>query len=258
MPRRRLQADGMTAEFVFDRRQELQALRELMQQRRPLLIHGPAAVGKTLLLRRVLPEFPDVLYCSDSRTMLNILRVLATTLLELGSARILRASGRDGAEGIATKSAVALKGIVMDALCEGHFAIALDHVTCPTASYASTVREFIGWASTPVIAVARSAHMEHMGSLHRLFSDRRDRFELRNFNPATAKLFARDSVDRAGLSAENMDDFLRGILAVSEGNPGAILTLVEMAKLSQYRSADRIKLTPLCIDFRLNWRSEAG
>ena len=100
--------------------------------------------------------------------------------------------------------------------------------------------------------------MEDVGSLHPLFSDRRDRFELRNFNLATAKLFARDCVDRAGLSAENMDDFLRGILAVSKGNPGAILTLVEMAKLSKYRSTDYVKLTPLCIDFRLNWRSGAG
>jgi hypothetical protein len=177
--------------------------------------------------------------------------------LELGSARILRASGRNGAEGLATKSAVSLKGIVLDALREGHFAIALDHVTCPTASYASTVREFIGWASTPVIAVARSAHMEDIGSLHQLFSDRRNRFELCNFNPTAAKLFARDSADRAGLSAENMDDFLRAILAVSGGNPGAILRLVKMAKLSTYRSADHIKLTPLCIDFRLNWRSRA-
>jgi hypothetical protein len=245
----------MTAEFVFDRRQELQALRELILERRPLLIHGPAAVGKTLLLRTVLAEFPDVLYCPDSRTMLNILRVLATALLQRGSARILRASGRHGPEGVASRSAVALKGIVLDALRGGHFAVALDHVACPAASYAATVREFIGWASTPVIAVARSAHMEDIGSLHRLFSDRRDRFELRNFNPATAKLFARDSVARAGLSAENMDDFLREIHAVSKGNPGAILTLVEMAKLSKYRSADHIKLAPLGIDFRLEWRS---
>jgi hypothetical protein len=43
-------------------------------------------------------------------------------------------------------------------------------------------------------------------------------------------------------------------LEFSEGNPGAIVALVEMAKYTKYRSDEHIKITPLYIDFRMNWK----
>jgi len=46
----------------------------------------------------------------------------------------------------------------------------------------------------------------------------------------------------------------RPLLEFSQGNPGAILSLLEMATHPKYRSADHIKITPLYLDFRLNWK----
>lgn len=44
-------------EFILDREGERQSIRQRLAKRRPFLIHGPTGVGKTLLLRSLLPEF---------------------------------------------------------------------------------------------------------------------------------------------------------------------------------------------------------
>lgn len=156
-------------------------------------------------------------------------------------------------DGIQAKSAVSLKGIVMDALREGSYSVVLDHVDRPSQSFAAAVREVIGWCSTPVISVARSSHMEDTGFLQPLYSDRHDRYELKNFDSARAEQFAQAMVQRAGLSASNMQEFLGKVLELSEGNPGAILSMLQMAKYPKYRTDEHIKISPLYIDFRMNW-----
>jgi hypothetical protein len=43
------------------------------------------------------------------------------------------------------------------------------------------------------------------------------------------------------------------VLELSERNAGAILSMLDMAKYPKYRSDEHIKITPLYIDFRMNW-----
>ena len=77
----------MMPEAIYDRGEERQAIGLRLAKRRPFLIHGPTGVGKTLLLRNLLPEFPTVLYCEDSTTTNVVFRSLAHTLLRLHSPR---------------------------------------------------------------------------------------------------------------------------------------------------------------------------
>jgi hypothetical protein len=95
--------------------------------------------------------------------------------------------------------------------------------------------------------------MENTGFLQPLYSDRSEKYEIRNFETAVAEQFAREMVDRAGLSAQNMVEFLDKVLEFSDGNPGAIVSMLQMAKYPKYRSDEHIKITPLYIDFRMNW-----
>ena len=48
-------------------------------------------------------------------------------------------------------------------------------------------------------------------------------------------------VGRTNLTASNMNEFLSKILQFSEGNRGAIVTLVETAKYPKYRSDEHIR-----------------
>jgi hypothetical protein len=238
-------------ESIFDRQEERQRIDLFLVRRRPFLIYGPSGVGKTLLLRSVLPEFRSVLYCEDSATTNVMFRSLARSLLRLQSPRAFKVFRDEDA--IMTKSAVSLKGIVMDALREGEYSIVLDHLKRPSYSFASAVREVMGWGSTPVSAMARSSHMEDTGFLQPLYADRSQKCEIRNFNDATAQEFARERIKRSGLSGTNISEFLDKVLEFSGGNPGAIIALIDMATSPKYRSQEHIKITPLYIDFSMNW-----
>jgi hypothetical protein len=240
-------------ESIFAREDERQGIGQRLAKGRPFLIHGPAGVGKTLLLHSLLPEFSSVLYCQDSATTHVVFRNLAHSLLRLRSPHAQTAFRNE--EAIKTKSTVSLKGIVLDALHEGQYSIVLDHLKRPSYSLAAAVREIMGWGSTPVSAVARSSHMEDTGFLQPFYSDRSEKYEIRNFEYAVAEQFAREVVARTNLTASNLNEFLDKILEFSDGNPGAIVALVEAAKHPKYRSDEHIKVTPLYIDFRLNWSS---
>jgi hypothetical protein len=240
----------MADDSIFDREQERQRIDQFLSRRKPFLLHGPAGVGKTLLLRSVLSRFRSVLYCEDSSTTNVVFRSLALRLLRSKNARACKAFLDEDA--ITGKSAVSLKGIVMDALREGEYSIVLDHLKRPSYAFASAVREIVGWGSTPVSAVARSAHMEDTGFLQPLYGDRSQKCEIYNFGEATAGKFAREMIHRLGLSGANVSEFLEKVLEFSAGNPGAIIALIDMARYPKYRSQEHIKITPLYIDFRMS------
>ncbi len=126
-----LTARGMqTSNFIFGREEELQTLKLRLLKRKPFLLHGPSGVGKTLLIHSLLPEAPAVLYCENSTTTQVVFRSVAQALLERRDPRV-HAACRNGG-GIQAKSAVSLKGIVMDALREGNFWIVMDHLNRPS------------------------------------------------------------------------------------------------------------------------------
>ena len=239
----------MTSDFIFGRQEERQRIDQFLVKRRPFLLFGPSGVGKTLLLRNALSEFRSVLYCEDSTTINVVFRNLASSLLRLDSPRAKKAFHDEN--GIVKKSAISLKGIVIDALREGDYSIVLDHLGRPSYAFASAVREINSWGSTPVNAVARSSHMEDTGFLQPLYGDRSQKCEIRNFDDATAEQFAREMIKRRRLSGANMADFVNKVLEFSTGNPGAIITMIDMARYPKYRSEDHIKISPLYIDFRM-------
>jgi len=238
-------------EFIFAREEEQQGIRQRLSKGRPFLLHGPSGVGKTLLLRNVLTEIPSVLYCGNSATTQTVFRSIARQLLHAGNSRAQKVFHDE--KSIDAKSAVSLKGIVLDALKNGNYTVVLDHIKCPSHSFAAVVREVVGWASTPVSTVAQSSHMEDVGFLQPLYSDRSEKYEIRNFDNSTAEQFALEIIRRTGLEAPNLNDFVGKLLEFSEGNPGTIVSLIQMAKHPKYRLDEHIKITPLYIDFRMNW-----
>ena len=82
------------------------------------------------------------------------------------------------------------------------------------------------------------------------------RLAVKNFDSETAKAFALEVCEQQQLSGENLSSVLDSMVKSSEGNPGAILRMIVMAKQSKYRNDDHIKWSPLYIDFLMAWARE--
>jgi hypothetical protein len=247
------QNDASVSEFVFGREKELEELRRRLSTRESFVLHGPSGAGKTFLLHQVLRTLPNALYCPDSPAAQSVFQSLAT---ELVSARNRRARhSLHNGRAVNNKSAIALRGIVLEALREGDYWVVLDHLQAPAAALSADVRDIMFYGNTRVLAVARSAHMEDLGFLRWIFVLRSERMPLPNFGRSEARQFAEERAQLAGLLAWNLSDFLDRIVDLSNGSPGAIVTMIKMALLPRYRIQGHIKISPLYIDSRLAWHA---
>jgi hypothetical protein len=234
----------------FGRAEELAHLRKRFAARRSFLFHGPAGVGKTLLLSLMSLEFPDVLYSPQNSAPQMLYRNLAQLLLKAGHPLFLRACP-SGLTSLQAKTAISVKGLLREALRDSRYLVVLDHLVRPSQALATSVQELMMNWSIPVVAVSRSAHMEDAGFVLTLFPDRIERLALRNFDPVIARRFAASCAEKYVLTAANRELFLDKVVEYGEGNPGAMLQMIGMAKAPKYSHGNQIKITPLYIDYKI-------
>jgi hypothetical protein len=240
---------GLTEEYAraVERRAELERLTLQARQRKPLLIFGPGGVGKTRLLQEFAQKQPLALYVAQVRSPHDLLLSLAATLQTILGARSLPSN-------TSTMSTCSLKGVVDRALGAKPFLMILDHLEGPSRVVTKTVKELGYYGRTPMFLAARSPHMEDIGALQPLVSDKSERLEMKNWPPAFALEFARREAERTDLWASNLDIALQSLVQLGGGNPGSIVHMVKMAHQSQYRIEDQIKFHVLYLDYRMGRR----
>jgi hypothetical protein len=248
----------MISGAIYAREVEIGQLRQLLSQNRSFLLHGPSGVGKTLLLRHLADGVPEILYCGASPSSQSVFRALAVELLARKNRVLVNACGRGGLQTIEQKSAVALRGIVTEALSEKRYSLVLDHAKSPSQSFAAAVKSVIELTGATILVAARSEHMEDVGFLMPMFTDRSSRQALHNFDSNTATNFALQIARQIRLDATNHEEVIQKIVAYSKGNPGAIVAMLQMAVIPKYVAQQHVKLSPLYIDFRLSWGATHG
>jgi hypothetical protein len=248
----------MNPTIIYGRDAEVEQLRQLLSRHRSFLFHGSSGVGKTLLLKYFNGQVPEMLYCSESPSSQTVFRALAVELLAKNNRCVVKACGRGGLNAVMDKSAVSLRGIVTEALREKRYWFVLDHVKSPSQSFAAAVKDVISRTEAAVIVAARSEHMEDVGFLLPMFSDRSARYALRNFDSETAREFALQIAHKIQLNAANHAEVIDKVVRYSKGNPGAIIAMLRMAVSPKYVAQQHVKLSPLYIDFRLSWGANHG
>lgn len=230
-----------------EREEELDRLRDQARMRKSLLVFGPEGVGKSRLLRTFVEKQPLALYVEQMRSP----REFVLTLLQA-----LHSADHNikDPENLSTLSTTSLKGIVHRALDTHPFLMVLDHLDAPFRVVTGMIKDLNYYGRTPVIFASRSPHMEDIGALHTFCASKSERLELKNLAPQIALEFARRESEKNELWASNLEAILPSLVEWSEGNPGAILHMLKMAQLPQYRAGDQIKSHILYVDYRMGRR----
>jgi hypothetical protein len=238
-----------TPEYLntVEREEELGRLRNQARIRKSLLVHGSEGVGKSRLLQNFVGSQPLAVYIPQMRSPREFVMTLLQALHSVDSKVKLPGD-------IAALSTSSLKGIVHRALDTQPFLMVLDHLDAPSRVVTGMIKDLHYYGRTPVIFASRSPHMEDIGALRPLCANKAERLEVKNFPPQVALEFTQREAERAELWASNLETVLPSLVEWSDGNPGAILHMVRMAQLPQYRAGDQIKSHILYVDYRMGRR----
>jgi GTPase SAR1 family protein len=233
---------------AVERADEMERLQAQARKRKSMLVFGPEGVGKTRLLQSFVKTLPLALYVGHTSSPRDLMLALVEDLQSLAKRELrLPAAPRS----LSTSS---LKGMVQRALDHCPFLLVLDHLSGPSRVATGLIKELNYYGRTPVFFVARTPHMEDIGALQPMCADRSERTELKNFPSTIALEFAQREAEKTALWASNLDHALHSLVEWSEGNPGAILKMIEMAHLPKYRMDDQIKAHVLYLDYRMGRR----
>lgn len=224
---------------------EYTRLIENLRERRNALLFGPAGAGKTHLLQQFIRNRSEILFAQKTNTLRDLLVSLTAELVRHGDMR------KTDTKNTSSRS---LKGLLVRQLERKAYCIVLDSIAEPTTTIVGAVKDLYDFGRTPLIIAAQSTHGEDIGGLRSLFCQRNEQVELRNFDRATALRFAQESATSMQFSSDNFDFALNYICEQSDGNPGAILTMLQMAKNQAYRSGDQLRVHTLYLDFRMGRR----
>ncbi len=227
---------------AVDRTEELIRLRAQTEKRKSMLVFGPEGVGKSRLLQQFVKMEPMALYVSQTGSP----RELMLSILQ-----ILRASGQKRINfpaNVMSCSTNSLRAAVDKALEQFPFFLVLDQVSGPSRVVTGMIKDLNYYDRTPIIFAARTQHMEDIGALQALCSDRSERTEVKNFAPPIALEFAWKQADLVGLHGSNLQSALESLVEWCQGNPGSLIQMVRMAALPKYRMEDQIKVHVLYLD----------
>ncbi len=245
-----LNAEVDEAQYLaaVERVDEMARLDAQAQRRKSMLVFGPEAVGKTRLLENFVKTQPLALHAAKTRAPRELLLTLAEYL------RRLAKPGVSIPANFASLTTGSLKGIVQRSLDKHPFLLALDHLEGPSRVVTGLIKDLNYYGRTPVIFVARSPHMEDIGSLQPMCAGKSERLELKEFAPPIALEFARREARKTGLWVSNLDQMLRSLVEWSNGNPGSIAQMIKMAHFPRYWSGDQVKVHVLYLDYRMGRR----
>ncbi len=235
-----------TREYLIcvQREEEMSRLRSQAKIRKPLLVFGPEGVGKSRLLRAFVESRPQALYVEQMQSPRQFLLALLYALHAADA-------GIEVPSKVAALSSSSLKGIVHRALDTQPFLMVLDHLDAPSRVVTGIIKDLHYYGRTPVIFASRSPHMEDIGALRALCPNKSERLELKNWPHPIALEFAQREAERNQLQASNLEAVLQSLVEWSDGNPGAIVHLIKMAQLPQYRAVDQVKAHILYVDYRM-------
>jgi hypothetical protein len=248
---------------MIDRKSERLRLHQAIRKRESLLICGPAGVGKTELISKVLAELPEgvahsVISVDGLAGLQPLLRALLQKLHEAGDSTLRRALRAEGVgtggfkSWLKSQSTSRLKGTVYRSMQVASYWVFLDHVPPLTPAIAKVVRELVWMRNAPVYLVARGSGPEEVGHAANIYWNDRQRLILEPLNETAARELLESCIRRFGLDRLDLDDFREAVLSMSGSNPGVLVKMCQLAAEPRYHYGSRIKTRLIHIDYLMS------
>ena len=254
--------------LIIDRKIESLRLHQAIGKRESLLICGPAGVGKTALISKVLAELPgdmarSVISVDGVIGLRPLLRALLHNLHAAEDSTLrkqLRAEGvgREGFKNwLKSQHTSRLKGAVYRSMQIASYWVFLDHLPPLTLALAKVVRELVWMRNTPVYPVTRGSSLEEVGHVANTYWGEHQRLILEPLPESAARELLESCIRRFDLARLKLDDFRKAVLLMSGCNPGALVRMCELAAEPRYHHGSKIKVRLIHIDYlmSLNGRS---
>jgi hypothetical protein len=234
-------------------------LRQAIQNRQGLLIWGPAGIGKTALVMRVLEDHPvaaagSIIYLSGVGGLRPLLCALLRRLYEIEDATLRRQLRNEGvakatfSSWLQTHRASRLRGALYRSMEGGQYWVFLDHIPPLTLAVAKVVKELTRMRETPVYILARGLSEAEVGHVTDLYWSDRQRLSLGPLPARAARDLLEWCIRRFGLARLDLNGFRQEILHLSGHNPGTLIHMCALAAEPRYQSGSQIKTKLIHID----------
>jgi hypothetical protein len=244
---------------LVDRKSEALRLRDAVSKRESLLISGPAGIGKTALVLKVLSELPSAMarhcfYLSGVEGVQPLLRWLLQRLYESEDTTLRRQLHVEGIRGNTFKSWLKhqhtsrLKGAIYRSMEKGNYWVFLDHLPPLTHAEAKIVRELVWMRKTPVFLLARGPTEMDVGHVGNVYWGSRRQLCLDPLPEQAGRELLERCTRKFTLGNLELEEFRKEALRLSGSVPGTIVRMCHLAQAPEYRFGSRLKTKLIHID----------
>jgi energy-coupling factor transporter ATP-binding protein EcfA2 len=245
---------------LVGRERELRRLRQAVEKRESLLIHGPHGAGKTRIVQSLIESLPfeqrrACIYVPSYESVKDLARQIAIEFYDAGDP-ILRkkleprgAGSEDFRRVMRRLSSGQLKALIYEAAPRRTYFLFLDNFVPASRALGRFVRELIWRCRTPVYPIARGCTREEIGSAWSVYFTPEYQLSIGALTQAAAHEVLERNIRRWRLKAANLDDLRREAIRMAAGLPGTVERVCELAANSRYRSGEEIKLKLLHLDW---------
>jgi hypothetical protein len=242
-----------------DREDEAFRLRDAILKRESLLINGPAGIGKSALILRVLSELPLAMahhcfYLSGVDGVRPLLRWLIQRLYESDDATLRRQLHAEGIRESTFKSWLKrqptsrLKGAVYRSMEMGSYWLFLDHLPPLTRTEGKIVRELVWMRKAPVFLLARGPTERDVGHAGNVYWGSRQQLSLGPLPAQAGRELLERCIQKSGLEKLDLERFREEVLRLSGLVPGTIIRMCRLAQTPKYQFGSRLKTKLIYVD----------
>lgn len=244
-----------------DRKSETDHLKNAILKRTSLMICGPAGIGKTALVSKVMESLPagisrrclQIHGAKDLRDLLHQLIQRLGDACDLNLRRKLRSeevSRRSFAASLKRLPTSRMKGTLYRTLEGSDCCVFLDHLPPLTKAVAKVVKEMFWMRNTPVYWLVRDDAEQRIDQLSRFFYwGDSERITLQPLPTPAAVELLENCIEQFGLAQFDLTGFRRDVLDLSKQIPGAIVRMCKLAADPRYQYESRIKIKSVYIDY---------